>query len=139
MSKERRPAGSGDRKVPRRKDYPDKLLVYSSGAGRICDKCGWPEAACRCSSSLHAGEAEPPPLPAKITAKLSVEKRGSGKIVTVIGALPANRDFLGALARELKRSCGTGGRVGDSFVEIQGDHRERLRDLLGQKRWRVKG
>jgi translation initiation factor 1 (eIF-1/SUI1) len=24
-------------------------------------------------------------------------------------------------------------------VEIQGDHRERLRDLLGQKGWRVKG
>jgi translation initiation factor 1 len=137
MSKEgKRPGGSGDRKVPRRKDYPDKLLVYSSGAGRICIKCGWPEADCRCSSNLDASEE---PLPAKITAKLSVEKRGSGKIVTVIGALPANRDFLEACARELKRSCGTGGRVGDSFVEIQGDHRERLRDLLGQKGWRVKG
>jgi translation initiation factor 1 len=136
MSKERRPGGSGDRKVPRRGDYPDKLLVYSSEAGRICGKCGWPEADCRCSSKLLAGDE---PVPAKITAKLSVEKRGSGKIVTVIDALPANRDFLEALARELKRSCGTGGRVGDSFVEIQGDHRERLRDVLGQKRWRVKG
>jgi translation initiation factor 1 len=67
--------------------------------------------------------------------------------VTVIDGLPENRAFLDALARELKKSCGTGGRVRGlppeggriRSVEIQGDHRERLRDLLARKGWTVKG
>jgi translation initiation factor 1 len=113
-----------------------RRLVYSSGRGRICAKCGWPEADCHCSSRLGAPEE---PVPEKVTAKLSLEKRGSGKVVTVIAGLPDNREFLETLARELKRSCGTGGRVGAAEVEIQGDYRERLRDLFGRKGWIVKG
>jgi len=121
-----------------------RALVYSSGKGRICPKCGWPEADCRCSSSLVASEE---PVPPKIRVNLSVEKRGSAKVVTMIDGLPANRAFLEALARELKKSCGTGGRVRGLIpeggltpsIEIQGDHRERLRDLLARKGWTVKG
>ncbi|MDQ5858212.1 MAG: hypothetical protein M3542_08065 [Acidobacteriota bacterium] len=115
-------------------------LVYSSGAGRMCPKCGWPEADCHCSSNLAAG-AEP--VPAKVRVNLSIGKRGSGKVVTVIDGLPGNREFLDSLARDLKKSCGTGGRVGSdpssSFLELQGDHRERLRELLAKKGWTVKG
>lgn len=114
---------------------PSKRVVYSSGTGRMCPKCGWPETDCRCSASLAAAE----PVPAKIRVNLSIEKRGSGKVVTMIDGLPANREFLDALARELKKSCGTGGRLGEAFVEIQGDHRERLRELLAKKGWTVKG
>ncbi len=127
-------------------------LVYSSGAGRMCPKCGWPEEDCHCSSSL--GESAAVPVPAKIHATLSIEKRGSGKVVTVIDGLPHNRDFLDSLARDLKKSCGTGGRMGSdprrgsdpssagdrvSYIELQGDHRERLRDLLVKRGWTVKG
>lgn len=111
-------------------------VVYSSTIGRICPKCGWPEVDCRCSARLR----EPvEPVPGKITARLSVEKRGSGKVVTVISSLPENPAFLEEAARELKRSCGAGGRVTGSSIEIQGDHRERLRELLARKGWTVKG
>jgi len=111
-------------------------LVYSTGKGRICARCGWPETDCRCSSKVAAAAD---PVPAKIRVNVSVEKRGSGKVVTMIDGLPANRAFLDALARELKKSCGTGGRTGEGWVEIQGDHRERLRELLARKGWTVKG
>jgi translation initiation factor 1 len=102
---------------------------------------------------MNAAEA---PVPAKITARLGIEKRGSGKTVTVIDGLPANRNFLETLARELKKSCGSGGRVRGLIpeggqiprsagqippspsVEIQGDHRERLREILRRKGWVVK-
>lgn len=123
---------------------PPKRVVYSSGTGRICPKCGWPEADCRCSASLAAAE----PVPAKIRVNLSIEKRGSGKVVTMIDGLPRNREFIESLARDLKKSCGTGGRVGSDpsstggqapFVELQGDHRERLREILAKKGWTVKG
>ena len=110
-------------------------LVYSSGTGRMCLKCGWPETDCHCSSSLAAAE----PVPAKIRVNLSIGKRGPGKVVTVIDGLPGNREFLDSLARDLKKSCGTGGRAADSFIELQGDHRERLRELLAKKGWTVKG
>jgi translation initiation factor 1 (eIF-1/SUI1) len=88
------------------------------------------------------------PVPAKITARLGIEKRGSGKIVTVIDGLPANRDFLETLARELKKSFGSGGRIRGLIpeggqippsVEIQGDHRKRMREILQRKGWVVKG
>jgi translation initiation factor 1 len=59
--------------------------------------------------------------------------------VTVIDGLPRNAEFVTGLARELKKSCGAGGRVGPDFVEIQGDHRERLRELLERREWQVKG
>jgi translation initiation factor 1 len=136
------------------KDAPKpSRLVYSTRTGRVCPKCGWPEADCHCSSQMNnTSEA---PVPAKITARLGIEKRGAGKIVTVIDGLPANRDFLETLARELKKSCGSGGKVRGLIsgggqtpqtqiprspsVEIQGDHRDRLREMLQRKGWVVKG
>jgi translation initiation factor 1 len=113
-----------------------RRVVYSTRSGRLCGTCGWPEADCRCSSKLST---KPEALPERLKVTLSVEKRGSGKIVTVIDGLPGNTEFLVGLARELKKSCGTGGRAGPDFVEIQGDHRERLRELLQRRGWQVKG
>ena len=86
-------------------------LVYSTGKGRICPKCGWPAEDCHCSSS--PGSA-PAPVPEKIRAKLRLEKRVSGKAVTVVDGLPRNGPFLDAVLKELKKACGTGG--GDAVV-----------------------
>lgn len=53
--------------------------------------------------------------------------------------LPRNAGFLKALAQELKRACGTGGAIGDGTVELQGDLRDRIRDVLHNKGFVVKG
>jgi translation initiation factor 1 len=111
-------------------------VVYSTGMGRRCPTCGWPQSDCHCSSSLAAA---PEAVADKITAKLRLENRASGKSVTVIDGLPRNAAFLESLAKELKRSCGTGGHAIDEAVELQGDQRERLRELLSKKGWKVKG
>jgi translation initiation factor 1 len=58
--------------------------------------------------------------------------------VTVIHGLPKNDAFLESLAKELKKACGAGGKAGVDFVELQGDQRERLRELLVEKGWVVK-
>ena len=60
-------------------------------------------------------------------------------MVTVIDGLPANDAFLKTLAQELKRACGTGGAVGDGAIELQGDLRDRVRDFLTGKHFKVKG
>jgi len=110
--------------------------VYSTDRGRICLDCGWPESNCQCSSRRTANA----PVPARIVAKLRMEKKGrGGKMVTVIDGLPRNDAFLKELAQELRRSCGTGGTVTDAGIELHGDLRERLRDVLGQKGFTVKG
>jgi translation initiation factor 1 len=110
--------------------------VYSTGAGSRCPKCGWPLDNCQCSQ--RSGRDEP--LPARIVAKLRIEKSGrGGKTVTVVYDLPRNQAFLRDIAGELKRACGTGGTIVDDTVELQGDVRERLRPLLAKKGWTIKG
>lgn len=110
--------------------------VYSTAAGSICPKCGWPSRDCKCSSQFARDE----PVPSKIVAKLRVEKSGrGGKTVTVVYGLPNNQAFLKDLAGELKRACGAGGAVVENAVEIQGDLRDRIRTALEKKGWQVKG
>ena len=111
-------------------------LVYSTGLGSICPGCGWPEQDCKCSRQGAANDA----IPARIVAKLRMEKKGrGGKTVTVVDGLPNNAAFLKELCQELKRSCGTGGAVADGLIELQGDLRDRVRDCLGRKGFVVKG
>jgi translation initiation factor 1 len=108
--------------------------VYSTEAGRICPRCGWPEHNCQCSRKAED------PVPARIVAKLRMEKKGrGGKTVTVVDGLPRNAAFLKSLSQDLKRSCGTGGTVIDGGIELHGDLRDRLRDVLAQKGYVVKG
>jgi translation initiation factor 1 len=110
-------------------------LVYSTAAGRICPGCGWPERDCKCSQ--RTGHES---VPARIVAKLRVEKKGrGGKTVTVVDGLPRNAAFLKDLCQELKRACGTGGTVVEGAVELQGDLRDRVRELLLHKGLGVKG
>ena len=79
-------------------------------------------------------------MPDRIVARLRIERAGrKGKTVTVVENLPRNSTFLKELAGELKRACGSGGTAGERHVEIQGDHRDTIRDLLRSRGWVVKG
>jgi translation initiation factor 1 len=101
----------------------------------MCPDCGWPAATCQCSARNATAS-----VPARIVAKLRMEKKGrGGKTVTVVDGLPHNAAFLKDLSQDLKRACGTGGAVVDGTVELQGDQRDRVRGLLQQKGFVVKG
>jgi translation initiation factor 1 len=99
-----------------------------------CDRCGQLEAECAC----------PPPPPPRIapeeqTAKLAIEKRAKGKVATVVRGLPAEGNDLAGLLTQLKNACGAGGTVKDEILEIQGRHLDRVREVLEQIGYRVKG
>lgn len=116
------------------KDRGGSRLVYSTGSGRICPRCGWSANDCRCSTKRTDA------LPARLVAKLRVEKKGrGGKTVTVVDGLPHNADFLKELCQELKRLCGTGGAAGEGSLELQGDLRDRVRPFLVERGFIVKG
>ena len=110
-------------------------LIYSTDTGGKCPVCGWPQKNCQCSSR-RATEA----VPARVVAQLRMEKKGrGGKAVTVVYGLPKNAEFLRELSQDLKRACGAGGTVIEDGVEIQGDLRERVRDVLTKRGYIVKG
>jgi translation initiation factor 1 len=116
---------------------PNVRLVYSTSTDGKCPVCGWPQRSCQCSSQRAPGTAE---IPARLTAKLRVEKKGrGGKTVTVIFDLPKNDAFLKDLTQQLKRVCGTGGTSADGAIELQGDLRDRARAFLQGLGYVVKG
>jgi translation initiation factor 1 len=104
----------------------------------VCPHCGWPQRDCKCST--RHPDAAAPVRAGTVVAKLRVEKKGrAGKAVTVVDGLPNNATFLKELAQELKRACACGGGTGHGYLELQGDLRDRVRDLLRQKGFVVKG
>lgn len=98
-----------------------------------CEQCGKLEADCDCPP---APKAMTPPE--KQTARVQVEKRKAGRVVTVIrGLAPAEND-LPALLTQLKNACGAGGTLRDDLLEIQGDQLERIKAELTNAGYRVK-
>jgi translation initiation factor 1 len=77
--------------------------------------------------------------PEKQTARLAVEKRKKGKVVTVVRGLSAEENDLPALLGQLKTACGAGGTLKDDLLEIQGNHVDRVRSLLTGIGYRVRG
>ena len=74
------------------------------------------------------------------TIFLHIEKKGrGGKTVTVLEGFTHDRSYLKELTSRLKQSCGTGGTLKDQKVEIQGDFRPRLREILLKEGFYVKG
>lgn len=99
-------------------------LVYSTETGRI----------------KQAKTPDAPPVPGTDTVvRLQRESKGrGGKGVTLITGLPLNQEDLKTLAKELKQLCGTGGTVKEGVIEIQGEHREKLKPVLEKRGFKVK-
>ncbi|RUL86464.1 translation initiation factor [Tautonia sociabilis] len=96
-----------------------------------CERCGQLEAECSCPPPAP----EPPRRldPARQTARIRVEKRPKGKLVTAIRGLPPDGNDLPALAAQLKSTIGGGGTVkDDGTIELQGDHADRVSSLLAE-------
>ena len=53
-----------------------------------------------------------------------------GKAVTTVSGVPVDDAGLKALAGKLKKRCGVGGSVKDGIIEIQGDHRDVVVEVL---------
>jgi translation initiation factor 1 len=53
-----------------------------------------------------------------------------GKAVTTVSGVPLDDDGLKDLAGHLKKRCGVGGSVNDGVIELQGDHRDVVLEVL---------
>ncbi|HHF6079974.1 TPA: stress response translation initiation inhibitor YciH [Haemophilus influenzae] len=100
----------------------DSVLVYSTDVGRIKEE--------------KAFVARP-----KGDGVVRIQKQTSGRKgagVSVITGLDLSDEELKKLAAELKKRCGCGGAVKNGIIEIQGEKRDLLKQLLEQKGFKVK-
>ncbi|KMK51758.1 translation initiation factor Sui1 [[Actinobacillus] muris] len=97
-------------------------LVYSTEIGRI---------------KSEAPKAERPKGDGIVRIQRQTSGR-KGKGVCIITGLNLDDKGIMSLASELKRRSGCGGSVKDGIIEIQGDNRDQLKQMLEQKGFKVK-
>jgi len=77
--------------------------------------------------------AAPAAPAASVGIRLRLERRPSNRVATVVTGLPGRPDDAAALAKALKSGCSTGGTFKDGVLELQGDHRERVEQILAAR------
>jgi translation initiation factor 1 len=69
----------------------------------------------------------------KAGVRIRLERRASGRVMTVVVGLPGSAEEAARLARELKKACSAGGTFKDGAMELQGDQRERVEAALAAR------
>jgi translation initiation factor 1 len=86
----------------------------------ICSVCGLPEELCMCEQIAKEQQ--------KI--RILTDTRRYGKIVTVVEGFDSSDIDMEDLARKLKTRCAAGGTYKDNKIELQGDHKKKVREVL---------
>ena len=110
-------------------------LVYSTEKGDLCPECGEALTACVCSEQSEQIRIAAMDGVVRIRRETSGRK---GKAVTTISGVPRVEAELKVLLKKLKQGCGSGGAVKEGVIEIQGDHREKLKTLLEKEGFTIK-
>ena len=76
--------------------------------------------------------------PERQNLKIWLDRHKGGRVATVVRGFVGSTDDLAALGKELKKSCGVGGTAKDGEIIIQGDHRDRVVELLTKSGYRCK-
>ena len=76
--------------------------------------------------------------PQKQNLRIWLDRLKGGRVATVVRGFVGTDDDLAALGKELKTRCGVGGKAKDGEIIIQGDHRDRVMELLQKAGYRCK-
>ena len=84
-------------------------------------------------------DSEPETLaPHRQNLKVWLDRLKGGRVATVVRGYVGSADDLSELGKELKKSCGVGGTAKDGEIIIQGDHRDRVVELLVKAGYKCK-
>lgn len=87
--------------------------------GGVCNQCGLPQDLCVCETIAREQQ--------RITVK--VEKRKFGKKYTVISGITKEAN-VGEILKRLKSKFACGGTLKTGNIELQGEHRNRIKPVL---------
>ena len=88
----------------------------------ICVKCGLPKELCVCETIAKESQ--------KITVKLV--KKKFNKVSTIIEGIDEKEINLKDLAKRLKSQFACGGTAKEGRIELQGDHKQKVKEILIQ-------
>ena len=100
----------------------DSRLVYSTETGRI---------------KQHSDPSTKIQTDGIIRIRRETKGR-AGKGVTTVSGFDLDANKIKSIAKQLKKACSTGGTVKDGVIEIQGDHRDQLKQQLDKMGYEVK-
>ena len=86
----------------------------------ICPVCGLPKELCVCGTIKRETER----------VKIRLELRRYNKPATIIEGINSSEKELQSMAKKLKAWCACGGSAKEGKIILQGDHRDKLPDLL---------
>ena len=67
----------------------------------------------------------------KLHFELHFSKKGrSGKIVTIVRGIDIDKDTLEDISKKLKRKLSVGGSIKDGEIIIQGNNRDKIKEIL---------
>ena len=86
----------------------------------ICDVCGLPKEICVCEDIAREQQR----------IAITVDKRRYGKMMTIVDGINPHDLDIDALISNLKSICACGGTIKDGKIELQGDHRTKVKETL---------
>lgn len=88
--------------------------------GEICPTCGLPTSICVCKTIDREQQR----------VKVRLETRKWNRPLTIIEGLNGTKKDLQEIASKLKSALACGGAVKEGHILLQGDHRERVKQML---------
>lgn len=86
----------------------------------ICEVCGLPKEICVCEDIAREQQ--------KIS--IAVDKRRYGKMMTIVEGINPHELDINSLISNLKSICACGGTIKEGKIELQGDHRTKVKETL---------
>ncbi len=86
----------------------------------ICPVCGLPQELCMCEEIAREQQR----------IKIYSDRRRYGKMVTIVEGIDAADIDIDDLAKRLKTKCAAGGTVKAGRIELQGEHKKKVKLAL---------
>lgn len=87
---------------------------------KICTTCGLPEELCVCETIAKESQK----------VRIYLEKQKFGKKYTIVEGIDTKDIDIKDVAKKLKSRLACGGTVKEGIIELQGDHRQKVREFL---------
>ncbi|MEE8183255.1 MAG: stress response translation initiation inhibitor YciH [Thermoplasmata archaeon] len=86
----------------------------------ICPVCGLPQELCMCEEIAREQQR----------IRIYSDRRRYGKVVTIVEGIDAADIDVEDLAKSLKTKCAAGGTVKGGRIELQGEHKKKVKLAL---------